>query len=83
MKVSDYISFILLVVSVVSLFYANKQNKNNLATSRRNDYLDSYNKLINNRTAFFDSFKTTDKFNQFIFHGDVKADFVINNTNKS
>ena len=29
-----------------------------------------------------ESFKTTDKFNQIIFHGDVKADFTINNDRK-
>ena len=29
-----------------------------------------------------ESFKTTDKFNQIIFHGDVKADFTIHNDHK-
>jgi len=47
------------------------------ASSSQNVHLDGIGGSID-----ADSFKTTDKFNQIIFHGDVKADFVINNTNK-
>lgn len=47
------------------------------ASSPENVHLDGIGGSIDAK-----SFKTTDKFNQIIFHGDVKADFVINNTNK-
>ena len=34
------------------------------------------------RSIEADSFKTTNKFNQIIFHGDVKADFTLGNNHK-